>query len=432
MTLYELILKKRNGKILTKEEIEFIVKEYTKGNIPDYQMSALLMAIYFKKMTAKEATDLAMTMAHSGDMLDLSEINGITVDKHSTGGVGDKVTLVLAPMLSACGAKIAKMSGRGLGHTGGTIDKLESIPGFNTTKEPVEFKKQVNEIGISVIGQSLNIAPADKKLYALRDVTATVDSIPLIASSIMSKKLASGAQCICLDVKVGSGAFMKDLKEAEKLAKLMIKIGKLAGRQVSAVLTNMDEPLGYNVGNLLEVEEAIENLKGNITPDLMEVCLTIGSILLQHSLKITEQEARQRLQESIKNGTALEKFKQMVLHQGGNVEVLDNIRQLIDCQTYSLKAQKSGYVSKFNTLNLGEAARILGAGRLTKEDVLDMRVGFEMKKKIGSYVNEGEELIKIYYNNLQGLQECIDILNKSISISENKPEEVVLIEKILK
>lgn len=431
MTLYELILKKRNGQELSKEEIEFIVKDYVDGKIPDYQIASLLMAIYFKKMTAKEATNLAMTMAYSGDMLDLSDINGITVDKHSTGGVGDKVTLVLAPMLAACGAKIAKMSGRGLGHTGGTIDKLESIPGFNTTQEPDYFKKQVNEIGISVIGQSLNIAPADKKLYALRDVTATVDSIPLIASSIMSKKLASGAQCICLDVKVGSGAFMKDLKEAEKLAKLMIKIGKLAGRKVSAVLTNMDEPLGKNVGNLLEVEEALENLKGNITPDLMEVCLTIGSILLKQSLGISEEKAREKLLESIHNGQALEKFKQMVQYQQGDVNVLDNISNLIDCQTYSLKALRSGYVSKFNTLNLGEAARILGAGRLTKEDVLDMRVGFEMKAKIGTYVNEGDEIVKIYHSN-QGLEQCIEILQKSIAISDNKPESVVLIEKILK
>lgn len=431
MTLYELILKKRNGQELSKEEIEFIVKDYVDGKIPDYQIASLLMAIYFKKMTAKEATNLAMTMAYSGDMLDLSDINGITVDKHSTGGVGDKVTLVLAPMLAACGAKIAKMSGRGLGHTGGTIDKLESIPGFNTTQEPDYFKKQVNEIGISVIGQSLNIAPADKKLYALRDVTATVDSIPLIASSIMSKKLASGAQCICLDVKVGSGAFMKDLKEAEKLAKLMIKIGKLAGRKVSAVLTNMDEPLGKNVGNLLEVEEALENLKGNITSDLMEVCLTIGSILLKQSLGISEEKAREKLLESIHNGQALEKFKQMVQYQQGDVNVLDNISNLIDCQTYSLKALRSGYVSKFNTLNLGEAARILGAGRLTKEDVLDMRVGFEMKAKIGTYVNEGDEIVKIYHSN-QGLEQCIEILQKSIAISDNKPESVVLIEKILK
>lgn len=431
MTLYELILKKRNGQELSKEEIEFIVKDYVDGKIPDYQIASLLMAIYFKKMTAKEATNLAMTMAYSGDMLDLSDINGITVDKHSTGGVGDKVTLVLAPMLAACGAKIAKMSGRGLGHTGGTIDKLESIPGFNTTQEPDYFKKQVNEIGISVIGQSLNIAPADKKLYALRDVTATVDSIPLIASSIMSKKLASGAQCICLDVKVGSGAFMKDLKEAEKLAKLMIKIGKLAGRKVSAVLTNMDEPLGKNVGNLLEVEEALENLKGNITPDLMEVCLTIGSILLKQSLGISEEKAREKLLESIHNGQALKKFKQMVQYQQGDVNVLDNISNLIDCQTYSLKALRSGYVSKFNTLNLGEAARILGAGRLTKEDVLDMRVGFEMKAKIGTYVNEGDEIVKIYHSN-QGLEQCIEILQKSIAISDNKPESVVLIEKILK
>lgn len=431
MTLYELILKKRNGEKLSKEEIEFIVKEYVEGRIPDYQISALLMAIYFKKMTAEEATNLAMTMAHSGDMLDLSDINGITVDKHSTGGVGDKVTLVLAPMLAACGAKIAKMSGRGLGHTGGTIDKLESIPGFNTTQEPEYFKKQVNEIGISVIGQSLNIAPADKKLYALRDVTATVDSIPLIASSIMSKKLASGAQCICLDVKVGSGAFMKDLKQAEKLAKLMIKIGKLAGRKVSAVLTNMDEPLGKNVGNLLEVYEALENLKGNITPDLMEVCLTIGSILLNQSLGISQEKAREKLLESVHNGKALEKFKQMVSYQQGNVDVLDNISELINCPTYSLKAKKSGYVSKFNTLNLGEAARILGAGRLTKEDVLDMRVGFEMKAKIGTYVNEGDEIVKIYHNN-QGLNEAIEILERSITISEKQPSSVVLIEKILK
>ncbi len=431
MTMYDLILKKRNKGVLTDQELTYIITEYTAGRVPDYQISALLMAIYFNGMTPEEATSLALIMAKSGEMLDLSGINGVTVDKHSTGGVGDKVSLVLAPMLAACGVKLAKMSGRGLGHTGGTIDKLESIPGFQVELAPSEFIDQVNKIGVSIIGQSANIAPADKKLYALRDVTATVDSIPLIAASIMSKKLASGAKCICLDVKCGSGAFMKNQKDAEALAAQMISIGNLAGRKMAAVITNMDEPLGHKIGNLLEVMEAYDNLNGKITPDLMEVCMTIGSILLQNAKGVSEQAARSELKQAVESGRAKQVFLDFVKAQHGDISVFSDLTKLLKAQKYELKSPESGYLAKFDTIKIGDAARLLGAGRLSKEDVLDMAVGIDLIKKIGSKVEKGETIAVIYHNE-KGLKEAVETLLSSMTIAKSKPADTVLIEKVLR
>lgn len=427
MHIVDLILKKRNGNALSKEEITFIVNEYTKGTVKDYQMSAFLMSLYYTGMTKEEATNLALAMRDSGDTFDLSSIKGVKVDKHSTGGVGDKVTLVLAPLLAVHGAKVAKMSGRGLGHTGGTIDKLESIPGFKVELSFEDFSKQVNEIGCSVIGQSGDVAPADKKIYALRDVTGTVDIIPLIASSIMSKKLASGSDAICLDVKVGSGAFMKTVEEATELAELMVEIGKLAGKKVTAILTSMDEPLGHKIGNGLEVYESIETLKGNGPKDLVDVTVTIGAqLLLDANIETDFDVAKTKLIESLNNGKAFDKFREMVIAQGGDVSYIDNPELLITNNIYEIKAKSSGYIEKIDALNIGVAASRLGAGREHKDDIIDLKVGLDLHKKIGDKVNVGDTLVTLYVGD-KGLEEAIQLVEKSIIIGKtyNEPKLIL-------
>lgn len=430
MRMLDLITKKRDGFELSKKEIEFIVHGYTQGQIPDYQMSSFLMATYFNGMTDQESTDLAIAMMHSGDTFNLADISGIKVDKHSTGGVGDKVTLVLGPLVAACGAKFAKMSGRGLGHTGGTLDKLESIPGYNIVLDEDAFKAQVNRIGISVIGQSKNITPADKKMYALRDVTGTVPSIPLIASSIMSKKLASGADAICLDVKVGNGAFMTDLEEAKKLAILMVQIGKLAGKRVKAILTNMDEPLGFAVGNTLEVIEAIETLKGNGPKDLENVVLEIGAYLLEDAGIANKTEAIDLLKSKLENGEALAKLVELVEAQGGDSSYIKNPSKFTkSTQVIALKAKKAGYIESMTTIDIGLAAAYLGAGRETVDGVIDPAVGILFHKKIGDYVEVGDVILDIHANQ-KGLDEALSTLEKAIHIGSQK-KEVVLIEGVI-
>ncbi len=430
MRMLDLITKKRDGFELTKAEIEFIVHGYTQGNIPDYQMSSFLMATYFNGMTDQESTDLAIAMMHSGDTFNLEDIAGIKVDKHSTGGVGDKVTLVLGPLVAACGAKFAKMSGRGLGHTGGTLDKLESIPGYNIVLDEDAFKAQVNRIGISVIGQSKNITPADKKMYALRDVTGTVPSIPLIASSIMSKKLASGADAICLDVKVGNGAFMTDLEEAKKLAILMVQIGKLAGKSVKAILTNMDEPLGFAVGNTLEVIEAIETLQGKGPKDLESVVLEIGSYLLEDAGIAKKEDAMALLKSKLENGEALQKLVELVKAQGGDASYILNPEKFVKAtQVLPLKAQQTGYIDSMVTIDIGLAAAYLGAGRETVDGVIDPAVGIIFKKKIGDYVQKGDVILEVHANQ-KGVEDAMKTLEKSIKIGQQK-HEVVLIEGVI-
>lgn len=431
MLMVDLILKKRRGEELSNDEITFLITEYVKGNIPDYQMSAFLMATYFNSMTEREATALALGIRDSGKVYDLSSIKGIKVDKHSTGGVGDKVTLVLGPMVAALGAKFAKMSGRGLGHTGGTLDKLEAINGFQIEQTEEEFIRLVQENGLAVVGQSSDITPADKKLYALRDVTGTVDSIPLIASSIMSKKLASGSDVIVLDVKVGSGAFMTSVEEAKKLADLMVKIGRLAGKKMTAVLTNMDEPLGHKIGNGLEVYEAIETLNGNGPADLIDVCSEIGAYLLVDANIFSNfSEAKKELEKTLADGRAFDKFKIMVSAQGGSIEQIENPDSFLSAQTFQLKAEEDGFIEKIKTADIGTATRILGAGRLTIEDVLDLSVGLDLHAKIGHKVKKGDVIATVYHNN-KGLDEAVKILTNAIIIGPSK-KEVVLIEETIR
>jgi pyrimidine-nucleoside phosphorylase len=396
MRIVDLIEKKRDGKELTKEEISFIIKGYTNGDIPDYQMSALTMAIYFKGMTKQERAQLTMEMVHSGDTIDLS----IKVDKHSTGGVGDTTTLVLGPLVAAVGVPVAKMSGRGLGHTGGTIDKLEAVPGFHVEIENDEFIKLVNQNKIAVIGQSGNLTPADKKLYALRDVTATVDSIPLIASSIMSKKIAAGADAIVLDVKTGAGAFMKDLDDARELARAMVEIGNAVGRKTMAVISDMSQPLGYAIGNALEIKEAIDTLKGEGPEDLHELCLTLGSYMVFLAEKASSlEEARAMLEEVIQNGKALETMKVFLEAQGGDGSVVDDPGKMPQASyKVELEAKEDGYVSEIVADSVGVAAMWLGAGRATKESEIDLAVGLMLNKKIGDAVKKGDSLVTIYTN----------------------------------
>ena len=390
--IVDLILKKRNGEELTSEEIQFIIDNYVNGNIPDYQMSALLMAIYFNPLTENETLALTLTMLRSGDEIDLSPIDGIKVDKHSTGGVGDKTSLVVAPIASALGVKLAKMSGRGLGHSGGTLDKLESIPGFKIEICAEDFFKQVNEIGLAIIGQSANITPADKKLYALRDVTGTIESKGLIASSIMSKKLASGADHIVLDVKVGSGAFMKDLQSAKELAKAMVEIGKGAKRDTVATLTNMDQPLGCAVGNSLEVIEAIETLKGNGPEDFTNLCIELAAeIILISKISTDIDSAKKMVIETIENGKALDKLRQMIICQGGDPKVIDDysiFKQADEICELVYENEEEMYVESIDALKVGQASVLLGAGRTTKDDIIDHSVGILVHKKIGDKVNK--------------------------------------------
>lgn len=399
MRMYDVILKKRQGIELTDSELQWLIHGYVAGDIPDYQMSAFLMAIIFKGMTPKELGAFTMAMAHSGDMVDLSAIKGIKVDKHSTGGVGDKTTLVIASLVAACGGVVAKMSGRGLGHTGGTIDKMESIPGLRTELSEEEFRNQVNNIGVAVIGQSSNIAPADKKIYALRDVTATVDSIPLIASSIMSKKLASGADAILLDVKVGSGAFMKTIDDARLLAQAMVDIGNANGRIVKAVITDMDRPLGQAIGNALEIAEVIQTLKGRGPQDLTHECLVMATHLLVMSEKGDYDNCYSMVQTALQNGAGLAKLRELIVAQGGKGQVVDNTSLLGSARfTYDIRASKAGYIAHMNTEDCGIASVMLGAGRIVKDGPIDMTAGIVMHKKTGDAVVTGDVLATLYAN----------------------------------
>ena len=400
MDILEIIGKKRDKKVLTRDEIHYFIKNYVSGEIKDYQASALLMAIYLNGMNNQEISDLTDEMKNSGDTLDLSDIPGIKVDKHSTGGVGDKVSLVLGPMIASLGAKLAKMSGRGLGHTGGTLDKLESIPGCRINLTEEEFKHQVREIGISIIGQNEELDPADKKLYALRDVTGTVASIPLIASSIMSKKLASGSDAILLDVKYGSGAFMKNLKDAKKLAVTMVNIGKALNKDVKAEVTDMDQPLGFAVGNNLEVKEVIETLHGRGPKDLTELCIDSGSIMLvQAKIFYSKEEAKKAIIENVKNGKAFEKFVEFIKWQGGDVEYLYHPERFdVASRIIPVYSNKAGYVSRIDALTIGEGSMRLGGGRETLDDVIDMSAGIILNKKIGDKVEKGELLATLYTN----------------------------------
>lgn len=431
MRMVDLIEKKRNGEVLTKEELHFIIENYTNGTIPDYQVSALLMAIFYQDMTDEEITNLTLEMAYSGDMIDLSQLKGIKVDKHSTGGVGDTTTLVLAPLVASVGATVAKMSGRGLGYTGGTLDKLESIPGFQVEISDEDFVRIVNKSNVAVIGQSGDLAPADKKLYALRDVTATVDSIPLIASSIMSKKIAAGADAIVLDVTTGDGAFMKSIEDAKRLSHTMVRIGKLAKRKTMAVISDMSEPLGRAIGNSLEVIEAIDTLRGQGPEDLLEICYALGSQMLVLAEKAkTLEEARTMLEEALNSGSAFEKFKEMVADQGGDLDYVEHPEKMLTAAyKFELPAKSSGHVTRIVANELGIAAMLLGAGRQTKEDDIDHAVGILLNKKVGDGVTEGESLLTIY-SNTDSIEEIKELLYKNIEIG-SLVEEPVLIHDII-
>ncbi|AWE06874.1 pyrimidine-nucleoside phosphorylase [Lysinibacillus sp. 2017] len=432
MRMVDIIEKKRNGEELTTEEIRFFVNGYTDGSIPDYQASALCMAIYFQDMTDRERADLTMSMVESGDQIDLSAIAGVKVDKHSTGGVGDTTTLPLAAMVAAVGVPVAKMSGRGLGHTGGTIDKLESIAGFHVELTSEQFSNQVNEIGMAVIGQSGNLTPADKKLYALRDVTGTVSSIPLIASSIMSKKIAAGADAIVLDVKTGDGAFMKTVEDSILLAEAMVKIGNNVGRKTMAIISDMSQPLGFAIGNALEVQEAIDTLKGHGPADLNELCYTLGSqmVVLGGKAK-TIEEARTMLEEVVANGAALEVLKKFITAQGGDASVVDEPSRLPQAKfKFDVPAKEAGYIAKIEADDIGTAAMLLGAGRATKESEIDLAVGLVLHKKVGDQVAEGESLMTIHANT-ENVDDVLAKIYKHIHMSKEKVEAPKLIEAII-
>ena len=434
MLMTDLIVKKRDGGELSQEEIQFMIQGYTGGQIPDYQMSAMCMAILLRGMTDRETLDLTMAMVHSGETLDLSPIRGMKADKHSTGGVGDKTSLVLCPMVAACGLKVAKMSGRGLGHTGGTIDKLESFPGFTTGISEETFFKNVNEIGIAIAGQTADLVPADKKLYALRDVTGTVPSIPLIVSSIMSKKLASGADVIVLDVKCGSGAFMKTEEEARTLAQGLTRIGRLAGRKCAAVITDMDQPLGWAVGNALEVKEAISVLKGEKSGDLLELCLTLGSCMLTEAgLAGSIEEARAMLEKTISDGTALEKLSQMVTaQQGDGRDVYDTSRLPVAPVQLEVSAPESGYVRRIEAEQVGLVSMHLGGGRATKESVIDLSVGLVLHKKVGDRVEAGESLATIHAASREKAVEAAELLRACYSLSPDPVQRSPFIKDIVR
>lgn len=433
MRAFDIIAKKRDSKELSKEEIEFFIDGYTKGEVTDYQASALLMAIYLNGFNEEETVNLTMAMIKSGDVVDLSEINGIKVDKHSTGGVGDKTSLILVPMVAAAGGKVAKLSGRGLGHTGGTLDKLEAIPNFdiNVTKE--NFIDFVNKSGLVIAGQTQNIVPADKKLYALRDVTATIDSIPLIAASIMSKKIASGSDAILLDVKYGDGAFMKTKEDAEKLAEAMVSIGKGLNRNTSAAITLNGEPLGYAIGNALEIQEVIEVLSDRGPEDLRELCLRLGAQMLKLSnIESDVNKARGILEEVLKNGKALEKLKELVVNQGGYVSVIEN-KDLFTISevVHEVKAKEEGYVYELNAEKVGIASLLAGAGRETKDDDIDYGAGIILSKKMGSYVNKGDLLATIYTSDINRIEKAEEMLLSAYTISNEKPAKADIIYKII-
>lgn len=433
MRMYDIIQHKRDNKELSGEEIQFFVEEYTAGNIPDYQAAALAMAIFFNGMTPEETAALTLAMAHSGDVMDLSPIKGVKVDKHSTGGVGDKTSLVLGPMVAALGVPVAKMSGRGLGHTGGTIDKLESFPGFQTGIPEQEFFDNVNRIGIAIAGQTGNLAPADKKLYALRDVTATVESIPLIASSIMSKKIAAGADVIVLDVKVGSGAFMKDEESAVKLADTMVRIGDNVGKKTMAVVSDMDEPLGYAVGNALEVKEAIDTLAGNGPQDLYELCLELGSHMVAGAGKAQNcAEAKEMLAGTIKDGSAFRKLAELVEAQGGNPEAVYDTELLPKASIeYEYRADTEGYVSRIVCDIVGTSAMVLGGGRENKDSVIDLSVGIVLEAKKGAYVHKGDVLARFYANDENKLSDAVKRFADAYVIEDTKPAGSRLIKKVI-
>ena len=434
MLMTDLIAAKRDGKELSTEEIEFMVKGFTSGQIPDYQMSSMCMAIMFRGMSDREILDLTLAMEKSGDILDLSKIKGVKADKHSTGGVGDKTTLVLCPMIASLGVKFAKMSGRGLGHTGGTIDKLESFPGFSTAISEDKFISNVNRIGIAIAGQTANLVPADKKMYALRDVTGTVPSIPLIVSSIMSKKLASGADIIVLDVKCGEGSFMKTKKDAEKLASQLVRVGKLAGKKVTAVITDMDEPLGYAVGNALEVKEAISALNGAPCGELMNLCLTLGSyILIDADAAANEKDARAKLLSTVENGSALKKLAELVEAQGGDPAAVYDTSLLPKAPVVlDVISNSQGYVRHIAAEDVGLVSMHLGGGRVTKESVIDLSVGVVLNKKVGDHVDAGEKLGTIHASSGEAAAEAADRLRACYDISETKVRKASFIKGVVR
>ena len=426
--MVDLIEKKRDGAALSDAEIRFIISGFTDGSIPDYQMAAFAMAVFFRGMNDHETAVLTDAMMHSGDTIDLSRFGDKSVDKHSTGGVGDKTTLIVAPIVAALGGKMAKMSGRGLGHTGGTVDKLESIPGFHTTLSADDFMHQVEQVGVAVIGQSGNLTPADKKLYALRDVTATVDSLPLIISSIMSKKLAAGSHSIVLDVKIGSGAFMKTLDDGRKLAEGMVSIGKACGRNVTAVMTNMDIPLGHYIGNALEVMEAVQVLRGEGCADLRAVCVELASNMLMLCNGWDEAAARARVEDAIASGAAFETMKKWIAAQGGDARALEDFSLLPQASVvYEVKVPRSGYIRAMDTQKVGEASAVLGAGRQKKEDVIDYAAGIVLSKKTGDYVEAGETLATLYTNQAQTLAGSETLLLDALRWGEEAPAQEKLI-----
>ncbi len=428
MRMVDLIEKKRDGAALSDAEIRFIISGFTDGSIPDYQMAAFAMAVFFRGMNDHETAVLTDAMLHSGDTIDLSRFGDKSVDKHSTGGVGDKTTLIVAPIVATLGGKMAKMSGRGLGHTGGTVDKLESIPGFHTTLSADDFMHQVEQVGVAVIGQSGNLTPADKKLYALRDVTATVDSLPLIISSIMSKKLAAGSHSIVLDVKIGSGAFMKTLDDGRKLAEGMVSIGKACGRNVTAVMTNMDIPLGHYIGNALEVMEAVQVLRGEGCADLRAVCVELASNMLMLCNGWDEAAARARVEDAIASGAAFETMKKWIAAQGGDARALEDFSLLPQASVvYEVKAPRSGYIRAMDTQKVGEASAVLGAGRQKKEDVIDYAAGIVLSKKTGDYVEAGETLATLYTNQAQTLAGSETLLLDALRWGEEAPAQEMLI-----
>ncbi|MDE6617565.1 MAG: pyrimidine-nucleoside phosphorylase [Clostridiales bacterium] len=428
MRMYDIIKKKRDGGELTTEEIKYFIGGVTDGSIPDYQTSALCMAIYFRGMTVRETCDLTFAVRDSGDRLDFSDIDGIRVDKHSTGGVGDKTSLVVAPIVASFGIKVAKMSGRGLGHTGGTVDKLEAIEGFKTTLSDEDFIKQVNDIGFAIVGQSKQFAPADKKLYALRDVTATVDSMPLIAASIMGKKLAADDDCIVLDVKTGSGSFMKSVEDSKALARLMVDIGKNAGKKTVALITNMDRPLGYAIGNSLEVIEAVETLNGHGPKDFTEVCLTLAAYMLSLAGKGSVENCKKLAEQAIADGSALETFKRMVKAQGGDVKLIENTENFKKAKyAYAVKSTVSGYICKVDTEAYGLASLALGAGRNTIEDVIDYSAGIMLRRKTGDYIKAGDELATLYANDKTKFTAAEKLLLSATLLQDEKPQDEPLV-----
>ena len=433
MRMYDIIEKKRNGGELTDEEIRFFINGFTDGTIPDYQASALMMAIWFKGMTERETVTLTEAMEKSGDTVDLSRYGTLSADKHSTGGVGDKTSLIVTPIVASLGAKIAKMSGRGLGHTGGTVDKLESIDGYKTTLTGEEFLNQVDEIGLALIGQSGNLTPADKKLYALRDVTATVDSIPLITSSIMSKKLAAGSHNIVLDVKCGSGAFMKTPEDAETLATEMVKIGKACGRNIAAVITDMDTPLGTNIGNSLEVIEAVKVLKGEVDNDLKAVCIVLATELTSLVFGIDTAEAEKRVNEALSSGKAFEKMKQWIAAQGGNAACLDDFSLLPQAGIkYEIKSPSDGFIASMNTEKIGISSVILGAGRASKNDSIDYSAGIVISCKTGDYVKKGDLLATFYTNDSGSLEAAENTYLEALTFSPEKPSAKPLVYTVIR